>query len=439
MVTRKKIDSFFNAVQRGDLKKVVVFLFAYESQINTGPDAFDINTKNSHGNTAIFLAACRHDPYMYEILITFGADPTIECWEGRTALSIVQQDLDMCKILNNKKRCAANTSYTGGISMEEGFLLAVDNRDIGEIATKLVKNANFYLNVRDKNGDTPAHLATHRNDFCLLELLIAFGADLNIQNNQGHTLLFIAIKNNNIIMALLLLSKGAMQDIESDEVARLTLMAFKKSSCMAKLLLRQPSARNIINNGNYRISDDDGCDLKNSDSKTPVNFAASRKRSIPCDDLPAKYRILEHINGTNNNLKDRYKMLSGEPMFPLKSLENICKQLLTNKSYFTDFFVYMCDQYSNMSGRQPVSIDSIQNNNLQGAEHPELLVSSPSSSRSSTSESCVSVCSFISASVSSNRYTPLVLNNPPRSAPATFIIPTHPTEAMQTFLANLSI
>jgi ankyrin repeat protein len=50
------------------------------------------------------------------------------------------------------------------------------------------------LNIKDKNGDTPLHLAVRSGSLEAARALIEAGADLSLANNEGDTPLQLALE-----------------------------------------------------------------------------------------------------------------------------------------------------------------------------------------------------------------------------------------------------
>jgi ankyrin repeat protein len=67
------------------------------------------------------------------------------------------------------------------------------------------------LNVADKSGDTPLHLAIPGGDVELVRLMVSQGADVNARNGAGKTPYTLCAENNNAPMAQIILAAGGFQ------------------------------------------------------------------------------------------------------------------------------------------------------------------------------------------------------------------------------------
>jgi ankyrin repeat protein len=73
-----------------------------------------------------------------------------------------------------------------------------------------IKILTEYVNKKNKDGDTPLHLAVQNNSIAPLEILLKHrSTDINLKNNNGDTALHLAIKNNNQEIVKKLLDRGA--------------------------------------------------------------------------------------------------------------------------------------------------------------------------------------------------------------------------------------
>ena len=78
----------------------------------------------------------------------------------------------------------------GNIDRVRGFLLWAD-----------------HINVRNKLGQTPLHVAIERDHTKVALYLIKQGADINVRNNRGQTPLHVAIERGHTELALYLIEK----------------------------------------------------------------------------------------------------------------------------------------------------------------------------------------------------------------------------------------
>ncbi len=71
------------------------------------------------------------------------------------------------------------------------------------------------INRKDKNGNTPLHLAARRNNEAIVKLLLSKGADVNARNNRGVTPLHLAARHADLEIVKRLVEAGA--DVLAEE------------------------------------------------------------------------------------------------------------------------------------------------------------------------------------------------------------------------------
>jgi ankyrin repeat protein len=121
------------------------------------------------------------------------------------------------KYLKETKRFDGNPkSVVPQPGMEEGAIrvfdkkeiLLPDNEEKHRIIKKLVENG-INLNLREKNGYTPLHLAVMKQYLNLVRTFIEHGGDVNAKSNKGITPLHLAAFKCNRELVDLLLAQGA--------------------------------------------------------------------------------------------------------------------------------------------------------------------------------------------------------------------------------------
>jgi ankyrin repeat protein len=79
------------------------------------------------------------------------------------------------------------------------FSLVVNNEK-KDLIIQLKNNKNN-INIQDKDGDTPLHIAMFLCNYEIIKILLDFGADINIKDKWGQTAvhrLYFGIKDDNI-------------------------------------------------------------------------------------------------------------------------------------------------------------------------------------------------------------------------------------------------
>ncbi|XP_023311139.1 serine/threonine-protein phosphatase 6 regulatory ankyrin repeat subunit A-like [Anoplophora glabripennis] len=77
-----------------------------------------------------------------------------------------------------------------------------------DIIAMLVLQCDEVLDMRDKNGHTPLHLAILKGNLEVVNFLVKHKADVNVTDNSGRTSLQLAAKNGNLDIVKLLIDHG---------------------------------------------------------------------------------------------------------------------------------------------------------------------------------------------------------------------------------------
>uniref|UniRef100_A0ABD2X9G8 Uncharacterized protein n=1 Tax=Trichogramma kaykai TaxID=54128 RepID=A0ABD2X9G8_9HYME len=120
-----------------------------------------VNVRDSLGNTPLHLALKNGFLKSSEILLRRGADPNSANKEGSTSLHLICQRVDGCKLV------------------EILFKIANDIRK------------PVWVDVPDKEGNTPLHLAISHRSTRTSEILLVNGANPNLANKDGCTALHL--------------------------------------------------------------------------------------------------------------------------------------------------------------------------------------------------------------------------------------------------------
>jgi len=211
------VKNWFQAIKLGNLGNVKVFI----------KHKFDVNTKDTRGNSALMWASTDGNTEIAKLLIEAGADINTINNSGFTAFAFAsknQHNNNIIKLLDDAKdnlikSKKATEDDNVKLLTEENWFLAIENKDIDAI--KVFIRYKFDINVKDDEGNIALKMSMgHYN---ILKLLIDAGADINIQDNNGRTVLMTASIYNIIGCAKLLTDNGADINIK-DYTSRTAIM-----------------------------------------------------------------------------------------------------------------------------------------------------------------------------------------------------------------------
>ncbi|BBB15055.1 ankyrin repeat domain protein [Candidatus Rickettsiella viridis] len=262
---------------------------------NSANPAFE----DSHGNTALHLAAKNNHADIVNLLFQYGAKLLVKNKKGNTPLTLAVKNnrLEMVKQLLNK-----NVHYRSSFAEGANQLhLAIQNKNIDMVALLLEYNAKpndedhkalmtlvvennrkdileglfsakillskdnlnhalrlaatlnrspiaellIYhganISTQDQEGNTPLHLAIHKNNPQIVPKLLKYcgKTDLLVKNKKGEIPLTLAIKNNRLEMVKQLLNKKAhLYSSAEDGANQLCVAIQNENPDMVELLLK---------------------------------------------------------------------------------------------------------------------------------------------------------------------------------------------------------
>jgi ankyrin repeat protein len=134
-----------------------------------------------------------------------------------------------------------NKQSEEGISSQDlgsRLIQAVEQDNATSLVELLIKQG-AEVNLQDKYGHTPLHVAASINSPAVADLLIQSGAEVNAQNEDGDAPLHYAAKNNSPTVAELLIKSGAEVNAQDkDGKTPLHWAAENNSAAVAELLIK---------------------------------------------------------------------------------------------------------------------------------------------------------------------------------------------------------
>ncbi len=142
----------------------------------------DIDMKDSNDRTALHHAISKGQYNVAKLLLSKGADKNCVDKYGITPILLaVEKDLSMFQLLLDYK---ANIQ---AVDNEHNTVLHhAANAGSTKIVEELIKiNPEIMIDAKNKEGQTPLHLAGKNNDISTVEALLRAGADVTIKDNKG--------------------------------------------------------------------------------------------------------------------------------------------------------------------------------------------------------------------------------------------------------------
>lgn len=165
-------------------KRTPVFMVVYNNKPETIPVLVKYNLlEQTKGGQTLLHKAVKHDkPEMVKTLTTIDFLIKKQDGNGLTA-PILAAQLNKLSLLDIFKKQNVNLSAPGGNGIRP--IHAAISKGNYECVKFLLENSDS-LEIKDNQGNTPAHYAAHYNKKEIIDLLLAYKADIRQSNNDGY-------------------------------------------------------------------------------------------------------------------------------------------------------------------------------------------------------------------------------------------------------------
>lgn len=191
------------AINAGDIPNAQLLV---EQYINPNTQITDPKTLTP--TTPLILAFTNQNETMARMLLAHGAHPPADLQDGSPILHLITDPKIANLLLDLGVPINARHNNTG----ETALLNAVKKNQYDIVSLLLARGADTM--IPDSQGSFPIHYAKNVE---IAKRLLPFILDINVQNEHGETPLMIAIRNNEIDLVDLYLSQGARLDYVNKE------------------------------------------------------------------------------------------------------------------------------------------------------------------------------------------------------------------------------
>ena len=150
----------------------------------------DIDSQDASGRTCISWAAARGDDESLRILLSFGAQPDIADFEGRSPLQYARNPEVIATLLANGADLNA-TDNSGRTALH--WICRLDGKPA---VVEALLNAGININAQDNGGETAICNAAFAYHNEAIAIMLRYNPDLSIGNSSGDTPLRFAIFSN---------------------------------------------------------------------------------------------------------------------------------------------------------------------------------------------------------------------------------------------------
>ncbi|KAL9045698.1 MAG: hypothetical protein Q9214_001301 [Letrouitia sp. 1 TL-2023] len=197
---------FLQSRQFTVLHKIVLKLIPKNLKTELEYSTKELDVPDSSGHTCVSWAAKRGDIEALQILLEYGADPSIPDIHGNTPLHHVR-NVDCCNILLRYGADASATNRYGHTTLH-----TICRGDGQFLLLRRLIEAGVDLNIQDHSSETVAMTAVWNKHHDCAQYLIKNGADLEVANKNGERLIHFAIMANFHHILELILDQGVRID-----------------------------------------------------------------------------------------------------------------------------------------------------------------------------------------------------------------------------------
>lgn len=187
------------------LQRIVLGLVGKDLRTELEASTKEINTRDSNGRTALFIAAERNDLPAVNVLLEYGADPNIICPDQGAPLHFAAIARGSCCIAPLLRHGANIEGMTSWRQTALHYVAAYKN---DEHPAKMLLEAGANLDSRDLDGITPLQWAVVSNSEKVVKILLGSGANINNVDNSNNTAVRSAITANRHKILSMLVDHG---------------------------------------------------------------------------------------------------------------------------------------------------------------------------------------------------------------------------------------
>ena len=189
-------------------------------QFGADIDAFELNTPDADGNTAVMVAAICGDVKSLQLLKKYGCDFTIKNKQGNCPLIAASywNRIDSIQFLISNNLCDINECGKNGITALIATTINLRKKTKKDFALDamriLLNQPDINVNIADNDGNTVLFHCVSRNNIEGVRMLLTsqYDIDCGRRNKKGYTAVMEGVRNGFVDILQLLLKHGAMFD-----------------------------------------------------------------------------------------------------------------------------------------------------------------------------------------------------------------------------------